>query len=417
MWDPYAEFQTTVLPNGLTVHGAHWPGRPWQYMNFIIHSGANQDPEGREGLAHFVEHLVSANTHLDEAGIGQYAEDRGGYAHLGSTSLLRTKYGFKSRCDVSLDNLLWIYGHMLLAARLEHGAEAERKAILSEYYRKHSLPKFVQLQSAVMQLLFPGSRRGLVPEVIGSPEIIATLNAHEAQSYYDQHYVPANVSVVTVGGLAFSEVVERIKQSPLAIAKPGQRNPLPMPTSNHPAPAYQLKHLQLNDWLGEGHGQTTCALKGWAVIPGRVSYQLVGVLRQLLAEQLQKIMRRERGWAYGVSVGMDTEIAQHSLYISSSGLPVEAAKELPEILKQALHRIAHDNKSLARLRQQRIQNMEMMDSTARDVLGSATVEVAHGNRVSSFAEGIAGLRAITQEHLKELIDYLDDHWYLEIMLP
>jgi len=44
MWDPYAEFESATLPNGLKVYAAHWAERPWQAIGFVIHSGAEQDP-------------------------------------------------------------------------------------------------------------------------------------------------------------------------------------------------------------------------------------------------------------------------------------------------------------------------------------------------------------------------------------
>ena len=68
MWDPYSEFRTATLPNGLTVHAAHWPGRPWESVGVLIHSGAEQDPFGLEGLSHFVEHLVSKKHHTSHQG-------------------------------------------------------------------------------------------------------------------------------------------------------------------------------------------------------------------------------------------------------------------------------------------------------------------------------------------------------------
>ena len=61
MYDPYADFEKATLPNGLQVYAAYWPDRPWQYVGFVLHSGANTDPEDLPGVAHFVEHLVSRN--------------------------------------------------------------------------------------------------------------------------------------------------------------------------------------------------------------------------------------------------------------------------------------------------------------------------------------------------------------------
>jgi predicted Zn-dependent peptidase len=68
MWDPYSQFETRVLDNGLTIHVLHGPERPGVRFVFGIHSGARHDLPGKEGTAHFMEHLVHRNggSSLDE---------------------------------------------------------------------------------------------------------------------------------------------------------------------------------------------------------------------------------------------------------------------------------------------------------------------------------------------------------------
>src|SRR4051812_30555915 len=115
MWDPYAEFETAVLPNGLTVYAAHWPNRPWQYVDFIIHAGAKDDPVGLEGLHHFMEHLVSLNMYRSRSKFENFFLDAGGSVHLGSSRFLATQYGFSLPTDKrKLSKAFQLLGEMLL---------------------------------------------------------------------------------------------------------------------------------------------------------------------------------------------------------------------------------------------------------------------------------------------------------------
>ena len=83
MWDPYAEFESATLPNGLTVHAAHWSGRPWQAMGVLVHSCAEQDPVGLEGLAHFTEHLdASRSMEVPAQSVVSFFKDHDGVAGL-----------------------------------------------------------------------------------------------------------------------------------------------------------------------------------------------------------------------------------------------------------------------------------------------------------------------------------------------
>lgn len=86
MYDPYADFKKTVLPNGLEVHSQFWE-RPWIGVEIVVHSGAREDPVEMPGLAHFVEHAVSKNIpnwEYDQS--KEFFETCGGGAGFGSTN-------------------------------------------------------------------------------------------------------------------------------------------------------------------------------------------------------------------------------------------------------------------------------------------------------------------------------------------
>ena len=138
MWDPYAEFQTATLSNGLSVYAAHWPRRSWQAMGFLVHSGAEHDPEGLEGLSHFVEHVVSENASIPTREIFAFFEGHGGAVNLGITGHPSTQYCFFAPADKAiLATAFSIFGHMLLSAKLEKCIERERQVIIGEFHRKY----------------------------------------------------------------------------------------------------------------------------------------------------------------------------------------------------------------------------------------------------------------------------------------
>src|SRR5690606_14210003 len=102
VWDPYAEFKKITLANGLDIYAAHWPGRAWQGAAIMIHSGARQDPEGKAGLAHFVEHIVNQNGGMSGEEVQDFFADHGGYVNLGATGFLDTHYGFFAPANTSV---------------------------------------------------------------------------------------------------------------------------------------------------------------------------------------------------------------------------------------------------------------------------------------------------------------------------
>ncbi|MDP3954496.1 MAG: insulinase family protein [bacterium] len=99
MWDPYAEIKHAKLPNGLSVYLGTWD-RPWVKMKMVVHAGAKDDPEGKDGVAHFVEHLVNNNIDgCTKEQVKGYLDEIGGSANFGSTSYEATSY----KCSVPLE--------------------------------------------------------------------------------------------------------------------------------------------------------------------------------------------------------------------------------------------------------------------------------------------------------------------------
>src|SRR5579884_561519 len=61
--DLYADFHVEHLENGLSLHVKEYPNVSWFYAGVVFHAGAREDPVGRSGLAHLVEHVIGENVH------------------------------------------------------------------------------------------------------------------------------------------------------------------------------------------------------------------------------------------------------------------------------------------------------------------------------------------------------------------
>ena len=56
--NPFAGFETRILANGLKVWFNHRSGFRDVSVSLIVPYGSDQDPRGKEQLAHFTEHIV-----------------------------------------------------------------------------------------------------------------------------------------------------------------------------------------------------------------------------------------------------------------------------------------------------------------------------------------------------------------------
>lgn len=127
MWDPCAELQKFQLPNGLTVYLGTWD-RPWLRATVMVHSGAREDPDGKEGTAHFLEHLPIENVRpWTYKTARHYFQEFGGSAAFGTTYYDATSYDFAVPLENdNLERALNLFGHMMIDCKIEHRVERER---------------------------------------------------------------------------------------------------------------------------------------------------------------------------------------------------------------------------------------------------------------------------------------------------
>src|SRR5579884_1932330 len=114
--DLYADFHSEQLANGLSVYFKEWPSASWFYAGIVIHAGAREDPVGRSGLAHPVEHVIGENvSSLTFSELERVFKILGGYAWFGTTCYYSTEYKFHlPNEEKSISKALDLFGQMLL---------------------------------------------------------------------------------------------------------------------------------------------------------------------------------------------------------------------------------------------------------------------------------------------------------------
>jgi predicted Zn-dependent peptidase len=204
--DTFAGFETWNLDNGMRVWFKRLVGSPTVRIQVALPVGSAQDPPGKEGLAHLVEHLMF---YSDREGrdASSHALLRGdGGQPNGVTKGCSTYYYVDlpssdwSRGVRTVYDLMW--GHDLRLGFLER----EKKIVLAEGDLKSSFPK------KVFEIIFsPGWARhagfyerefGFEPHLdgdVGSYESLAHIDELDVLSFFNRYYLPAN-SVVTIIG-------------------------------------------------------------------------------------------------------------------------------------------------------------------------------------------------------------------------
>jgi len=416
MWDPYAEFQSATLPNGLMVYAAYWP-RPWEAMGFLIHSGAEYDPIGLEGISHFLEHLVSENAIVQKEVIEAFFEDCGGRVHLGVTSYPSTYYRFFVPIDKTiLSKAFSIFGHMLLSAKIERYVERERQTVINEFRHRYPLKFQFDIDTREHKALYRGHWLERFTRPLGNPESVSRIKQNDLQLYYDMYYTPANMSIVGVGGLQLSEIIDLLSESPFAINKKGVRTLLPIPDIDVTPPletryVFEMsKHIVAPMEVG--------VYRSVAKIPGNINGRAVRIIKEMLIEVLNEEIRERRAWAYAINVSQHNFREFHEFSISCDSLALKAINHIEEVIEACIASISDREDLFERIKHRALASNFMIDETAKYVCDDVLDDLATYQRIITLEEMQEDLEQVTMNDIKDILQWLrpERRWTL-IMRP
>jgi predicted Zn-dependent peptidase len=194
---PYEKYE---LPNGLTVvlHQDHH--QPTVVVNVLVKVGSRHEEVKRTGFAHLFEHLMFMGT--DRVPTGQFdqlMEAEGGWNNAW-TSNDRTNY-YEVAPSNALPLLLWLEADRLSALgttmTLEK-LEAQRKVVRNERRQTSENEPYGKVELRLPELLYPKGHPYHHP-VIGSHEDLEAAQVADVRSFFEQFYVPKNMTLVLAG--------------------------------------------------------------------------------------------------------------------------------------------------------------------------------------------------------------------------
>ena len=166
--------------------------------------GAADEPPGKSGLAHFLEHLMFKAT--DELASGELSEtvSRNGGSDNAFTSYDYTAY-FQ---NIAVDRLELVMrmeaSRMDGLALVEDDIATERDVVIEERNLRTESEPGALLNEQIYAALFQNHPYGI--PIIGWKHEAEGLTLEDAQAFYDQHYGPNNAILVVSGDVDATDV-------------------------------------------------------------------------------------------------------------------------------------------------------------------------------------------------------------------
>lgn len=226
--------KTLDLPSGMRIVVEEDRSQPLVAIVAVVDVGSSQDPAGKEGLAHLVEHLTfrtKPDGKIQRASLFDFGG--AGYWNASTTHDLTTYLTIGP--TEALLPLLTLEGRRLLAplAGLDaRGFEVEQGVVRNEITQRDEQGAVSAVGSRLYGVLYPQGHP-YHRAVGGSEASISALTLADAQTFVQQHYLPRNITLYVSGDVDL-DTIEKVFDASLP------REFLDAPASGPVAPQRRL---------------------------------------------------------------------------------------------------------------------------------------------------------------------------------
>jgi predicted Zn-dependent peptidase len=205
--------EKTVLDNGIRIISEKMPEVRSATLGIWVSAGSRNDPKGREGMAHFTEHMLFKGTARRSA--VQIAKE---IDALGGVLNAQTAKEYTVYYTRVLDEYLGKASDVLFDLFLESlvntdEMEKEKKVVVQEIRMTEDTPDDY-ITDLFAEAFFQKSTLGI--PILGSMESVGSIRRKNILDFISSLYAPESIIVAAVGNLDHSQLVD--------LASPGFNN-------------------------------------------------------------------------------------------------------------------------------------------------------------------------------------------------
>lgn len=328
-----------TLKNGMTVLLKEMRTAPIISSWIWYRVGSRDEPTGKTGISHWVEHMLFKGTKKFPANILDKSISREGGRWNASTSRDSTRY-FETMPADKIDLALRLEADRMTNCLFDSKeVEAERTVIISEREGYENEPYF-QLNEAVLHFAF--HVHPYRHEVIGDMADLRAITRDDLYAHYRAYYIPNNAVLALAGDFETKRFLQRIQD----LFEPIPRGPNP-PRLVRPEPPPQGEVR----FFIEGHGQTVFTQIAYRV-PNAThpDYHALQVFDSLLcgasglSYKTSRLYRAlvDKGFAVDVSGGSQATIDPFLYHITVTHRPGRKPEKALAALDREIEKLQQD---------------------------------------------------------------------------
>jgi zinc protease len=205
------DIRTHVLDNGLRVILQADHSVPVVAVHLMLRVGSKDEPPGRTGYAHLLEHLLfQGSLHVGETEHFRHVQSAGGTAN-GSTWFDRTNY-YETLPANGLDLALWLESDRLgffLPALTRTKLDNQREVVKNERRQSYENRPYGLAVETMLRTAYPEDHPYGHP-TIGSVQDLDSATMDDVRSFFETYYMPSNAVLVLAGDFDPADALRRV---------------------------------------------------------------------------------------------------------------------------------------------------------------------------------------------------------------
>lgn len=386
-----------VLDNGVTVLVDRMADVRSFSLGFFVRAGSGTEPASRQGLSHFLEHLLFKRTRRrSNAEIAQAIDRLGGDVDAFTT---REYTGFYCRTlDARFSEALDLLGDVVLAPAFRAAdVEVERGVILEEIGESNDNPEDLAHENFVRAFW---KDHPLGAPILGTERSVRAIRLDDLHRYYRSRYVPGQLVVAVAGHVREAEVLRSIERLLRRRTRGGRRR---APAQERPPRPHRHARIQEKPGLEQAHlcfGMGASSQASGRRFAGALFDTVLG---GGMSSRLFQQVRERRGLVYTIGSALNSFWLGGYETISAAC----ASKNLPRVVDVTLGELSKLKRGgvrpreLAWAKENLTANLVLALESTVSRMSSAARQELYFRPMEPIEELIARVEAVTLEQVDE----------------
>ena len=396
------EFKIHTLANGIRIVHHPYTSSEVAHCGLIVNAGTRDEPAGKEGLAHFIEHLLfKGTTRRKSYHILSRMEIVGGEINAYTTKEETAIYStfMTPHLDRALELIYDVIYHSIFP---EKEMEKEKEVILDEIASYQDNPQ-EQIYDDFEGEIF--KKHPLGKPILGTEKTVKSFTRDDIKHFIKKNYQPHRIAITVAGNYDFKKVIKTVSR---------YFSEIPAGINNFRKPQV-LQYHPLNKKLEKDTYQEHCIIGNIAYPYSHSNRTAMALLNNILGgpgmnSRLNLSVREKYGFTYNIDSSYQSysDCGVFSIYLGTDKKALDKTirlvyKELKKLKEKKLGVL-----QMRQARQQLIGQIAVGRESKVNIMLSAGKYLLNFNKVDTLKEIAERIESVSADKLLEIANEVFD---------